>query len=269
MSKLPSQRLLSKDQMDFWDAHGFLLLKNALSTAEKRALGEWTEELERWPEAPGKWMKYFESGASGSGRQLCRVENFIPFHSGFAEFLEQGRILGLLSELMGEQAVLFKEKINFKLPGGKGFKFHQDAPAFTSFHQTYHITMMAAIDPSTIENGCLEIVSGGYHKRGILNSEKDGTLARELVEALPWEPVLMEPGDLLFFDSYVPHGSKENRSPSPRRALYITYNRESEGSYRNEYFKQKRRCFPPECERVPGVDYSKVVGPFNLGNPID
>ena len=79
----------------------------------------------------------------------------------------------------------------------------------------------------------------------------------------------MEPGDMLLFDSYVPHGSESNRSPHPRRALYVTYNRQSEGCRRDEYFEHKRANFPPECERVPGVDYSKGGGVYNLGNPID
>ena len=67
-------------------------------------------------------MKYFEAplGEPG-GRQLCRVENFLQFHAGFDALLRGERLIGILSELMGEPAVLFKEKINFKLPGGNGF----------------------------------------------------------------------------------------------------------------------------------------------------
>ena len=34
-----------------------------------------------------------------------------------------------VGELFGEPAVLFKEKINFKMPGGAGFKAHQDQQA--------------------------------------------------------------------------------------------------------------------------------------------
>jgi hypothetical protein len=38
-------------------------------------------------------------------------------------------IKDIASQLFEEEAVLFKEKINFKLPGGCGFAAHQDTPA--------------------------------------------------------------------------------------------------------------------------------------------
>jgi hypothetical protein len=259
---------LTREQLSDWNENGFLLLSNFLSEEEKRAIVRWTSDLAEWPETPGKWMKYFEASKESGKKQLCRVENFVPYHKQFADFLTDPKKLEMLSQLMGESAILYKEKINFKLPGGKGFTHHQDAPAFTTFNQKYHITMMVALDPSTIQNGCLE-VARAYHKRGILLQAPDGTLSKEVIASLHWEPIVMEPGDVLLFDSYVPHGSAGNYSDQPRRALYVTYNRASEGDYRDAYFKHKRESFPPECERVPGVDYSKGAGTYNLGNPID
>jgi hypothetical protein len=49
----------------------------------------------------------------------------------------------------------------------------------------------------------------------------------------------------------------------------VTYNRASQGDRRADYFAHKRACFPPECERLPNVDYSRTAGVYNLGNPID
>ena len=263
------QNLLSAEQLDFWKNQGYLFLPGFLSSSEKERLTEWTQELSALPEAPGKWMKYFESSSFDSEQKiLCRIENFIPYHPGFFDFLQDEKKLSILSQLMGERAILYKEKINFKMPGGKGFKHHQDAPAFTTFGQTYHITMMVALDPSTLENGCLEVVRG-RHREGVFPAEADGTIRQDVIDSMRWDPIVMNPGDLLFFDSYVPHGSAPNRSKAARRALYVTYNKASEGNYRDEYFAQKRKFFPPECERQEGVDYSQGAGVFNLGNPID
>lgn len=260
---------LSQEQLNFWDDNGFLLLSGHLKPTQVREIEQWTQTLSDLPETPGKWMKYFERSSSDRAKRLlCRVENFIPYHPGFEAFLSDDVKIGILSELMREKAVLFKEKINFKLPGGAGFKHHQDAPAFTTFNQHYHITMMVAVDPSTVENGCLEVLPG-RHREGILPQDADGTLRQDLIDAADWVPVVMQPGDILLFDSYLPHGSAPNRSAAARRALYVTYNRESEGSRRTEYFEHKRATFPPECERVQGVDYLKNAGVYNLGNPID
>lgn len=247
-----------------WRENRHLVLRGALAPAERDELRRWTEELAGWPEAPGRWMKYFEPGPA---RLLCRVENFLPFHPGLRALLGRDDLMACLAELLGERPVLFKEKLNFKLPGGSGFAPHQDAPAFTSFGQSYHVTLLLGSDPMTPENGCLELVDGFCAARTLPQAD-DGTLDEELVDTLAWRPLPVEPGDLVLFDSYVPHRSGPNRSDSPRRALYVTYNRASEGDRREAYFALKRRTFPPECERVPGAPLDEAGGIFNLGNPI-
>jgi ectoine hydroxylase-related dioxygenase (phytanoyl-CoA dioxygenase family) len=267
----PSRMIsLNPEQHQFWNNNHYILLKNTLQTQLIDSLLLWTEELYRWPEECGKWMKYFETGQrqeSAQEKLLCRVENFIPYHNGFRHFLTDEKMMHIVSTLMGEEAVLFKEKINFKLPGGSGFTAHQDAPAFTTFGQKYHITLMVAIDVCTIENGCLEVVNG-FNRTDILKQAEDGTMSADVVSSFEWSPVFMNPGDLLFFDSYLPHRSAANLSEGPRRALYITYNRQSEGNVRDDYFFQKRKFFPPEIERVPGAPLSKESLRYNLGNPI-
>jgi hypothetical protein len=248
-----------------WQRHGYVLLRNQLGASTQGDLAHWVDELASWPEQPGKWMKWYEN--TPRGRQLCRVEDFVPYHSGMQAFLQTSPLGVVLEQLMGEPAVLYKEKINFKLPGGAGFAPHQDAPAFTTFGQSYHVTVMISVDPATRDNGCLEVVEG-LGGRGLLPGAPDGTLQAEWVAAQTWKPIEMMPGDVLLFDSYLPHRSGPNRTDRPRRALYVTYNRASAGSHREAYFQKKRDAFPPECERKPGVDYSAQAAVYNLGNPI-
>lgn len=254
---------LREEDRAAWRADRFLLLRGALSHAECQALEGFVDEVSAWAETPGAWMKYFE----GADRQLCRVENFIPHHAGLRQLLERQDLLAALALLFGEPASLFKEKINYKLPQGAGFAAHQDAPAFTSFGQTYHITVMLGVDAATPENGCLEIVRG-HDRAEMLPQAPDGTLAEEVVDRLAWEPLPTARGDLVLFDSYVPHRSAPNESAAPRRALYVTYNPASQGDRRDEYFARKRRAFPPECERTGEVVPAEESRIFNLGNPI-
>jgi hypothetical protein len=68
-------------------------------------------------------------------------------------------------------------------------------------------------------------------------------------------PIPTLPGDVLFFDSYVPHASKPNLSSHRRRILYLTYNRASDGDHRARYYADKRSSFPPDIDRLPGVEY--------------
>ena len=107
---------LTESQLQFWNDNGYIIIKDYFTEAQKAELVEWVEDLESRPETAGKWMKYFEKPANNpNGRQLCRVENFLQFHDGFNDLLRGEKLIGVLSELMDEPAVLFKEKINFKL----------------------------------------------------------------------------------------------------------------------------------------------------------
>ena len=75
------------------------------------------------------------------------------------------------------------------------------------------------------------------------------------MEGMKFEPALLEPGDMVFFDSFVPRGSSPNMTDQPRRVLYITYNKLSEGDHRKQYYADKRKNFPPDCERDPEKEY--------------
>ena len=158
-----------------------------------------------------------------------------------------------VSRLFGEQAILFKEKINFKMPGGAGFKAHQDQQAGWSTYAPLFITALVGIDASTIENGCLE-VAPGWHKQGLLGEEWKPLDDKRIAE-VGLKPVPTNPGDVLLFDSYAPHASAENMTGAARRILYLTYNRLSDGDQRERYYRDKFAAFPPDVARVPGSQY--------------
>ena len=123
--------MLDARDADHWRTHGWLWLRDFLSAAEVADVARWTEEIAAWPEEPGKWMRYYERRRSEPDtKMLARIENFVPYHQGLASLLLGARMRDLLGELCGEPVVLFKDKINFKMPGGAGFAPHQDAPAY-------------------------------------------------------------------------------------------------------------------------------------------
>ena len=259
--------VLTDTQLAFWRAHGWLKIEGYLDPVQMTLLNAWTMDLQQRPETPGKWMKYFEADATqAASRLLCRVENFVQYHPGFADLIDGEAMRALVGALFGEPAALFKEKINFKLPGGAGFLPHQDAPAFTTFTQSLHITVMVSIDATTASNGCLEIAPHPGDRKQ-LPTAPDLTIDATAATVLPWTPILTTPGDLLVFDSFLPHRSRANLTSAPRRVLYLTYNKAAEGNVRDAYFAKKRATFPPDVERARGRNYGDA-GVFNVGNPI-
>lgn len=267
VSKAAPLRYLTQEQVRTYEEDGYLIVPNILPEFVKENLQRWSTEIENLPETPGKWMKYFEVDKSKNEKLLCRIENFLPYYKELRE-ISYGLITDMSTDLFGEQAVIYKEKINFKMPHGSGFSAHQDQPAFVSFGVPKLMTVLLPIDPNTRKSGGLDMVKKVHKEKKIFGQGPDGSLLPEIEEKLEWIPVDGKAGDVIFFDSYTPHRSDVNKSDFTRRNLYLTYNPLALGSFRDNYYEEKRRSFPPECERDPNKDYSEGAKVFNVANPI-
>ena len=230
---------------------GFLVVPNFFGAAAMQELLSWTEGLQQAPEAPGQHWVYHEESLTEPGRRVIqRIENFCPYHAGLDRLVRHGRLAAWTAALMGGPVVLFKDKINFKMPGGPGFKAHQDQQAGWSRYAPLFVTALVTIDAATPENGCLEMVAG-RHREGLLGAEWNPLDE----EGLALQPVPTAPGDVVFFDSFAPHASKPNFTSKPRRLLYLTYNLLSDGDHRDMYYAEKHAAFPPDIEREAGTHY--------------
>jgi len=257
---------LTPAQIASYDRDGFLLLraKEVWTDAELKMLLASVNDLEQWPDQKGKWMKYYEADrrVASNPKLLCRVENFTQYSPALDFILNGDKLPGLASDLFGSDSILYKEKVNMKLPGGAGFTPHQDVAAgWWMYGQTLHLSCLVSIDAATVENGCLEVVAG-HHRDGLLSDdwqEMPKSVVDEWDKQKLWQLVPTAPGDVLFFDSYVPHRSAPNDTDHPRRVLYATYAKKDEGDLRERYYADKRAAYPPDCEREAGKKYEYKV----------
>jgi len=252
---------LSAEQIEEFDLTGVLIVKSEeiWTPDEMKLLINSVNEMDNWLDSPGKYMKYYESSKLDPNQKiLSRIENFTQYNPGLNYFCNGNKLIQTCSQLFGEQSILYKEKINYKLPGGQGFVPHQDVAAgWWMYGQSLHISVLVCIDPATISNGCLEVCYNS-HRVGML-SPPWCELSNETASKLDFRPLQTNPGDVIFFDSYVPHKSEPNLTKNSRRVLYATYAKSSEGDYRNQYYQDKRKSFPPDCEREPGTKYEYRV----------
>lgn len=232
---------LDEKQLEFWRQNSYVVIP-ALFRDQIEQIQQWSDEVASWPRNDSKWLTNHEKDKP---TQLSRRENIVPYHTGIAGILNGEDTLTLISQVMGERALLYKDRINFKYPGGGAHLAHQDSVAFDKTQQP-HVTMMVSIDPTTRENGCLELVNGWhYQDREVLRqiTLTDGMITKihPGVEAeLDWRPMITMPGDVLLFNSFIPHRSAVNASNVSRRVLYSVYNSASEGDLRTAYFDKKR-----------------------------
>jgi len=245
---------LSVDERAAFERDGFLILRSVFGEAEIAAHGRAVDALANRPPEVGRQMVYFEDSVAAPGtRVLSRIEKFADYEPALAALVFDRRIVAPSAELLGDRAMLFKEKINFKLPGGGGFTPHQDIQPGWDSYASYFLSVLVAIDENTIENGCLELAAG-HHRRGLIGRRWEPLEGAEL-DGLTFVPYPMAPGDVAFFDCFTPHQSKPNLTDRPRRNLYLTFNRASEGDFRERYFADKRKNFPPDFERDPNATY--------------
>ena len=192
---------------------------------------------------------------------ITRIEHFAQAEPSLTQLFgaRSSRLLRAVARLVGEQRVaLFKEKLIPKLPGSEGFEPHQDVQAgWDAYPVERFYTAVVSVDRNTRANGCLQVVAG-RHREGILGPMLE-PLPPAVVDALDWRDVEMEPGDLLVFDSFVPHRSKPNLSSGTRRNFYVTFNGAREGDWRQAYYDAKARSFPPDVDRVEGKEYKYKV----------
>ena len=230
---------------------GYLVVRHFFGADQVADLLRWTTELEAAPEEPGRHWVYREDSLTEPGRRVIqRIENFSPFHAGFERVIRGGALARWVGALMGGPVVLFKEKINFKMPGGGGFKAHQDQQAGWGRYAPIFVSAMVTLDPATLDNGCLEIAAR-RNREGLIGDEWSPLDEN----GLGLQPVLTAPGDVVFFDSFVPHASKPNFTDAARRILYLTYNLASRGDHRVRYYADKHTSFPPDIERQKGKTY--------------
>lgn len=257
--------LLDATQRRQWDTSGRVVLRSALDSDHVARVEEAVQKVAAWADGDGPGLHHHEQ--TEHGPSLARSEDFEPHEPVLSELLRQGLIAEVLAELFGEPAALFKEKINYKQPGGAGFAPHQDATAYREGPLAAiprHISVMIPLDAATVDNGCLFFseVAGDE-----ILANTAGRIDPSWVEAASWEPIEVEPGDLVFFDSYAPHYSDTNRTSHSRRAMYVTYNAASDGDHRADYYASKRRLLAEAAQR-PSERVRISVNDDFLGQPV-
>ena len=242
--------VLTDSQIAAFARDGYVVVPGAFGAADAATIERWAREVEALPEKPGRHWVFHEKSRIDGRDLINRIEYIAPFHDGFAALT---RVLAApAAQLFGEEVRLFKEKINFKMPGGGGFEPHQDSQAGWDAYASNFINAMVCIDEATIENGCIELAPG-QNRRGLLRGMEP--LTAEDTAGMGFVAYPMKPGDMALFDAYVPHRSEPNPTGTARRMYFATYNRASEGDHLVRYYADKRKNYPPDIEREAGREY--------------
>jgi phytanoyl-CoA hydroxylase len=147
----------------------------------------------------------------------------------FAAFAADPRVTGPLVDLIGPRLDCFLSQFIFKNPGAWGQPWHQDSFYFPFEPARPIVGAWLAVTEATFENGCLHVLPGSHRepvhehvpdRRPNANFGYVEIVDHDMAAA---EPVLMDPGDLLLFDSHLMHRSTDNESAGIRAAMVFHY----------------------------------------------
>ena len=257
---------------------GYVVLRcdEWLGQAATESLGAHVSEVPQLP-YDGATLGPFHTWEEGAGGATVpsRTEAFADHHEPLGEFLrgEDSPLRAVVAHLAGERVALYKDKINYKAPGGGGYAEHQDGyhglgvQQYASPDDRGFITYvcMVAVDASTAANGCPELGWQCWQrKEGWKYTKRNEAFHYEPMG--PYEAIEMGRGDVLIYDNFMPHRSGPNRTDDWRRALFgIYYGNESEPrDLRTLYYEREA-----EGRRKGGS--AKVNGKanqFHTGTPV-
>jgi len=242
---------LTTQQINDFHNRGVLVIKGLFDKSSVDKLSIWLEELKKKQPAYGHEAKYYEKSDITGKSFLARVENIVgEYNPELSDLILQKQAMEYLTQLFGDSPVLFKDKVNYKLPGCRPDMMHQDQAAGWGKYADFFITMVVAIDENRKDNAAVSFMKTGNYVKSLMTDEWT-PLADKDPANLPqdeYEMIELDPGDVVFFDSFVPHGSAANFSNHQRRNLFLTFNAASAGDHKQEYYEDKWKNYPPNAE---------------------
>lgn len=223
---------LTDEQVSFYKTYGFISGIKLLDEQQVEVLRKELDEIKD-PAHPRHDLFYeFHSNES-------KDPNAVLFHSlghwritpGFHDVLWNPAFVVVASQLLGNKAVRFWHDQLFYKPALHGgvVAWHQDYSYWRRTTPMQHLTCWVALDDVTRENGCLYYIPKS-HTWGLLDKPELAGDMEGIQQYLTEEQkqqfhnkvaIEMEKGFATFHHPLMVHGSYENRSSLPRRALVL------------------------------------------------
>ncbi|MGQ9880351.1 MAG: phytanoyl-CoA dioxygenase family protein [Armatimonadota bacterium] len=219
--------MLSQEQVEQYHRDGYVV---ALGLFSQKEAEFYTEHYMRLREA-GSYPGDFQGVDPQSNDPLKRYPRMIHMHRWdevSLRWMVDPRLNACMTALLGKEPYAVQTMLYFKPPGARGQALHQDN-FYLRVQPGTCIAAWMALDPCDEENGCLMVVPGTQDLPILCTVPADTTqsftdITVPVPKDLPIVPVVMEPGDVLFFNGSLIHGSNPNHTTDRfRRALIGHY----------------------------------------------
>jgi len=243
---------LTPKQIADYQRDGFLIVRNLFTPEETRLLGE----TARHDNAMDKASSTMDDG-QGNDVRLALWNH--PGDGVYGMFARCNRVVDSVEQLLGGEVYHYHSKMILKdARVGGAWAWHQD---YGYWYQNGVLfpdlcSVMIAVDPATVQNGCLQVLTGS-HKLGrvnhVLSGDQAGADLERVAEAkkrLELVHVTLDPGDTLFFHANLLHCSAANNSDQARWALICCYNAAANDPYKDSHHPRYTKLHKVDDARV-------------------
>ncbi len=257
--------MLTSEQIAAYQEEGYTVARGVFSEAELRELREGCDELVekargfRDDAFVGQTFFNIFRKADPFAKNIAEAEivpgqiRRVTYPYAVSEIFNRYRahqgLLDLVAQLIGHDLKQIVNQVNFNPPkSGTGWGWHQDyrfRKAGIGKLPDDFVQTITAIDLCSTETGGIRLVPKSA-RLGDLKLETDVDNAEKFFDAKSAVTPVLQPGDVVFFNSHVIHGSTPNLSPNQRR-VYI-----------NGYARASSQVGMPVL--VKGTATSRVVG---------
>jgi hypothetical protein len=242
---------LTPEQVQFFDDHGYLLLKQQVTgkllQSIQQAGMQWIDDGLKAP-ADSPHRADYQFARRPAGQVFYRVDYL--HNKGCAaslDLLGSPQVLAVAESLCGRNFVPTYESMVFKMKGdGEVIPWHQDA-VHARRYRVFNYDLY--LDHSRSGAGALWVVPGSHRrKQDVCDvADKHGWRPPGAIE------VEMEPGDVLLHDVMVVHGSPRAVGAELRRTVYYEFRSAEmileEGPWDMEWIHRRMRFLPVALKR--------------------
>ncbi|WP_276357414.1 phytanoyl-CoA dioxygenase family protein [Cohnella caldifontis] len=219
-------RALSPEQRTRFETEGYLIVRGVLCSEELDEIKSAFEEISHTT-VPGHFEPMRDGERSDPLKRYPRVMHPHRFHPVGMKYMLHPGIFAIVEDLYGEEALAAQSMFYYKPPGSRGQALHQDN-FYLKVEPGNCIAAWTAVDRCDEENGCMLLVpkTNAYEIVCPELSDAAESFTTHYVKPPRDEkpvPALMEPGDVLFFNGNLIHGSYRNKSQDRFRRSFISH----------------------------------------------
>lgn len=219
--------MITAEQKQSFDENGYVIIPSLFSKDEAQYYRDYYMEL-RNDERCSVDRRIKQPKQKDPLLEYPRLMQMHRWDEVTLQWMLEPRLNQCMTALLEREPLAVQTMMYFKPPKARGQALHQDN-YYLRVQPGTCLAAWMALDRCDEVNGCLQVVNGS-HKWPVLCTEKANTKASftdvtvPIPEGSEIVPVIMQPGDVLFFNGSLVHGSLPNRSRTRfRRSLIAHY----------------------------------------------